>query len=114
MDRRFEGMLAFDQGDRYLMRYYRCKCGRTESFGSMPPARCFGCKECRTRPALAGVEPWALEPHNYVTEMVETDAGEAPLTRCRWCGRSKRFIEGVEDPPVALEAISHRMGTYDE
>jgi hypothetical protein len=42
------------------MNYYRCKCGRMESWSSYGPARCFLCPECNT--TLAG------SPEGHLTE----------------------------------------------
>ena len=30
------------------MQFYRCKCGHSQSWGSMPPTPCTGCEKCGT------------------------------------------------------------------
>ncbi len=68
---------------------YRCRCGQTEAYGSMPPTPCSGCKFCgttlETHPTLWRDPP----PHDYIPTPVMTDEGPKTLTRCRWCGRVK-------------------------
>jgi hypothetical protein len=66
----------------------------------MSPARCSKCLKCgsdlATSPSLHG-EP---SPHDYYQESVKTDNGPQPLTRCRWCLRTKEEIENRERKPV--------------
>lgn len=81
------------------MQTYRCKCGKSESFGSLGPDRCHGCSECGT--ALLNVYyvylrygDWPVpEPHDFVVGWVETDEGDKPLSRCRFCHQTRRQIE---------------------
>lgn len=75
------------------MQYYRCKCGKRQAWGSMGPSPCSGCLECNTTleqyPSLHK-EP---KPHEMIATTVETDEGEATLSRCKWCYRSKKELE---------------------
>lgn len=75
------------------MRYYRCKCGKRESWGSMPPDQCQGCPDCKTTLDEHPSSHRAPAPHEFVATDVETDAGPQPLTRCRWCHRTRAELE---------------------
>ncbi len=70
------------------MQYYRCKCGKMESWGSMPPNRCQGCPDCGTN---LSTHPDHHPPadHNWSANKVQTDDGPATLTVCSWCGIAK-------------------------
>lgn len=75
------------------MMNYRCECGRSTAVGSMPGPKCDGCDECGTtleiHPSL-----WRKpEPHQFEAQKVETDNGEAALSRCIYCHRTKKQIE---------------------
>ena len=75
------------------MVYYRCKCGKHSSYGSMGPALCRRCDECgsdlATNPDLHR-EP---KPHDWRVEQVDTDNGKQPRTYCRYCLKTKAEIE---------------------
>ena len=78
------------------MQYYRCKCGNAQAWGSMPPERCSGCKKCKTTLSKhpdfhQSYDPETAHDFSYV-EQVETDNGTQPLTRCKYCYRSKKEI----------------------
>jgi len=72
------------------MIYYRCKCGNSTSYGSMPPSPCCGCSECGTTldttPAFHSVP----EPHDFITEY-DRKTGE-PYKRCRNCCQTEKEI----------------------
>ena len=76
------------------MQYYRCKCGNSTAYGSMSPPRCFTCDKCDTKLSLYP-ESDCMEsiPHKYFDEQVETNDGMNVLTRCMYCGLTKREIE---------------------
>lgn len=85
------------------MRYYRCKCGRHESWGSMGPNPCARCKDCGSD--LAGSPDTHAEPkpHRMLTvrATVETDEGEkdaGTMTRCVWCLRTLAQIREAGQP----------------
>lgn len=84
------------------MQYYRCRCGETRSFGSMPPDRCRGCSKCGTNLVnmrLQGLDDHRPpQPHKFFTEQVETNDGPKPLDRCRWCLRTRAEIEAEPSP----------------
>lgn len=65
------------------MRYYRCKCGKAESWGSMPPKKCQGCSECNTTLELHPDHHRTPDPHEFVTRYDET-TGE-PYQICKRC-----------------------------
>lgn len=77
------------------MIYYRCKCGDLESYSSMGPRRCAFCTKCNTTLA-SGPEGHKTErtKHQMIKEQVETDEGNAVLTRCGYCLRTKKELEG--------------------
>lgn len=56
--------------------------------GSMSPSPCIACPHCGTN--LMGGE---VVPHKFVPEKVETDEGEATLSRCYYCMDTKKEIE---------------------
>ena len=77
------------------MRYYTCKCGEYEFYGSgMNPEPCFSCKKCGTNcfknPA---------EPHVFYQSKIETDDGYKQLSRCKYCFKTKREIDHDNNPP---------------
>lgn len=71
------------------MIYYRCKCGSSESIGSLPPDPCEQCAKCGSDLASSPELHRSPLEHEWTTELVETDSGMAELTRCRWCGIRK-------------------------
>jgi hypothetical protein len=76
------------------MRYERCRCGKLEFWGSgMSPAPCSGCEDCGTTPASHPDGHKTPEPHEFVAHSVDTDAGAATLSRCRWCMKTRKQLE---------------------
>ena len=77
------------------MIYRRCKCGEHEAYGSIPPPRCSRCEKCGSD--LATSPDDHLEPlsHDFQPEPVETDAGGAVLSRCRYCHRTRKQIAAL-------------------
>jgi hypothetical protein len=72
------------------MRYYRCRCGKLTSYGSMGPNRCSWCEDCETGLAdHPDRHPTERVDHHWVENEVETDEGMKPLTVCSWCQRRK-------------------------
>ncbi len=74
------------------MKYYRCKCGFSEAYGSMSPSRCTKCKKCGSN--LAGSPDSHIDPtpHELVAYPIESDQGGATLSRCKWCRRTKKQL----------------------
>src|SRR5688572_28990832 len=68
--------------------YYRCKCGAVEVWGSIAPDPCLGCKDCGTTPALTPDGHRSPRSHVLIKTAVDTDDGQAILSRCRWCLRT--------------------------
>lgn len=69
-----------------LMRYFRCKCGKSEALSSMGVNACQGCPDCKTTLAEAPSGHREIQPHQWVPTPIETDSGEAFVTRCARCG----------------------------
>jgi hypothetical protein len=76
------------------MLYYRCKCGNTQAWGSMPPNRCDKCESCGSDLALDPEGHREPSPHDFsAVQEVVTDQGTATITRCRHCYRTKAELE---------------------
>lgn len=70
------------------MAYYQCKCGNVRAWGSMGPWPCQKCDKCGSDLAAHPDFHSDPKPHDFITDMVDTDSGPQPFTRCRWCGLS--------------------------
>ena len=82
------------------MQYYRCKCGKAEAWGSMPPYQCSSCKHCGSDLAQAPDLHRDPVPHDFShVEQVRTDEGPKPLTRCKYCHHTKEEIEHIRFDP---------------
>lgn len=79
------------------MLYYRCKCGYSEAWGSMPPYQCHACPKCGSDLATGPNVHQEPKPHDFshVTQ-VATDEGPKPLTRCRYCGCTQAEVEEAQ------------------
>ena len=75
------------------MKYYRCKCGAHEAWGSMPPAPCAFCRKCGSDLAGSPDTHRDPKPHDFRATVVETDEGPKPLSRCVYCMQSRGDIE---------------------
>jgi len=75
------------------MIYYRCKCGKHEAWGSLPPNPCDSCEECGTNLTMHPDLHHPPKPHNWHPTQVETDEGTKVLTRCSWCLKTKLQVE---------------------
>lgn len=78
------------------MKYYRCKCGDQQSYGSMPPPFCHACPLCGSNLATHPADHDDAAPHVYYDEMVMTNDGMKPLTLCQYCLEPKSEIEKAE------------------
>ena len=76
------------------MKYYRCKCGKAEAWGSMHPVNCVGCTECNTTLELAPDRHRTPEGHRWESKYDE-DTGEL-YQRCAKCGARKEAEGRVE------------------
>lgn len=87
------------QGEQ--MQYARCKCGEYEIWTTMGIQPCSWCLKCGTVPAY-GPGPHNTErtPHKMESHKVETDGEDATLSRCRYCGRTKRELERDGAPVI--------------
>ena len=76
------------------MQAYYCKCGRTQSYGSMSPSPCMKCDKCGTHPTWNGIgQPSEPRDHDWQKREVDTDHGKNYLTICSWCGIKKKDIK---------------------
>lgn len=99
------------------MQTYRCECGESVAWGSMPPAPCSGCPKCGTRkewcPKVEG-EPGKVyvpkagnyrqpEPHDWQTRYDEMTG--KPYEMCGRCTQRKDEGDGrgEEAPSAAAE-----------
>lgn len=80
------------------MIYYRCECGKNESWSSMGAKPCFRCKDCGTDMASGPTLHREPEPHSIVVCKVETDEGTHTLSACRWCMRKKKDLLAAGEP----------------
>lgn len=78
------------------MLYYRCKCGKREAWGSMPPPQCAICPECKSDLALSKDSHSEPKPHEFEETDVQTDEGVKKLSRCRWCDKTRKQIQEME------------------
>lgn len=95
------------------MRYYRCKCGNAESWGSIGPFRCARCTKCGSDLAegpKCHSEPLAHSMRREEVE-VETDAGKVrvgQLSRCHFCMRTLAEIRALGQPIVYWDEPAER------
>lgn len=87
------------------MIYYRCKCGFSTAYGSMPPNVCDFCEKCGSDLAMSPDSHRPPQRHEWSTQPVQSDAGGATLTRCRWCGTRKAQWEAAGFP-VSPETLA--------
>lgn len=85
------------------MRYYRCKCGAHEAWGSLGPNPCTRCKKCGSDLAGAPTSHAEARPHCMVVTPVtaEIDDGQkevGSITRCIWCLRTLKQITDAGEP----------------
>ena len=80
------------------MIYYRCKCGKVESYGSMSPNPCLGCVDCGTNLTSHPDLHKKPELHNWITDEILTDEGVMHQTKCSWCGYMKVALANEPDP----------------
>ena len=79
------------------MRYYRCKCGDCTAFGSMSPYPCSKCNKCGSDLASSPDGHSNPLPHEFLPTLIETDLGEAVLSRCKWCHRTKKECDKEDE-----------------
>jgi len=79
------------------MRFYRCKCGESEAYGSMPPYRCSKCSKCGSDLAESPESHREPVPHEF-EDCPQQDANGDILHyhRCKWCHRTKFQIAREE------------------
>lgn len=65
--------------------YYRCKCGKSEYYGSgMTPQPCEGCDECGTTYATRADDHKERAPHDWKPQFNE-NTGKPDRPLCRVC-----------------------------
>lgn len=85
------------------MRYWQCKCGERQGWGSTGPRPCDWCDECKTTLACGPDGHRIIRPpHKMIKTSVdiETDDGTsvATLTRCIHCHKTKADLEKNNEP----------------
>ncbi len=80
------------------MIYYRCKCGKHESWSSMGQPPCRGCNDCKTTLAAGPSSHVTPKPHVIGRTRVEADEGEAFRSDCLYCHDSLKKIEARGEP----------------
>lgn len=75
-----------------IMQYYRCKCGESEGWGSMPPPACAACSSCGSDLSLGPDSHRPPKPHTFLPEPVETNEGTRYLDRCQYCHRTRKEL----------------------
>lgn len=74
--------------------YYRCKCGNSTAFGSMPPDQCAWCEKCQSSLALHPEGHRDRVEHDFSSvKTIATDQGPATITRCRFCRLTQAEID---------------------
>jgi len=58
---------------------------------------CDRCRECGSNLATGPDLHEEPRPHQMIATKVETDSGEGTLTRCTWCGKTRKKIEALGD-----------------
>ena len=77
------------------MQYYRCKCGFMAAWTSMGVPCCSWCEKCESDLAPSSdMHNTKRIPHEMTAHSVQIDAGHAVLSRCRWCMRTRKELEG--------------------
>lgn len=87
------------------MLYYRCRCGKSVAYGSMPPARCIACSLCGSDLAIGPTLHEPPEPHHWVTESNEFEdqqTGETRVASRSYCIRCLRAKPSAEPAAPAL------------
>ncbi len=83
------------------MRVWRCKCGETETFGSMPPRQCQVCQKCggTMLRGLDGNYRQAI-PHDVVVETTRQEHGGNVSEKKRtYCARCFETLDSEEVKP---------------
>lgn len=79
------------------MLYYRCKCGKSKAWGSMPPFPCSGCSTCGTTMEVHPDYHTTPKPHDFIKNEIETDEGFSTISKCKYCGWTLSEIKKLED-----------------
>ncbi len=69
---------------------HSCYCGKTKKRTGLALDPCIGCPHCGTALAKAGHAHDVPRPHEWQVYEVDTDEGAKTLTRCIFCGITKR------------------------
>lgn len=64
-----------------------------EAWGSMGPYKCSGCNDCGTTLDTHPTFHKIPEPHKFEPTDVETDEGTKKLSRCVYCGRTRKELD---------------------
>lgn len=96
------------------MQYYRCRCGKSAAYGSMGPFPCDFCDSCGSDLAMSPEFHRTPQPHDWVTQPVDVDGGQAVLTRCAWCGIKKSKWEADGSPMSPETAIAYGLSVSNQ
>lgn len=83
------------------MLYYRCKCGRHQAYGSMPPWPCTVCLKCGSNLATGPTAHHEPKQHVFIPVPVETNEGTRHLDRCQYCQRTRAEIQASDAAELA-------------
>lgn len=73
------------------MQHYRCKCGESTMFGSMPPNECQVCLKCNSSYAQHPDNHTEPTPHEWITKYNENTG--KPYEICNLCWTRKENLK---------------------
>ena len=86
------------------MRYWECKCGKLQAFGSDAPAECMGCSSC-------GTNCYKKEPLDHIWITRYNGATVTPYLICNRCSEKKESKQPANDLLEACKVAyrKHRL-----
>lgn len=76
------------------MKFYRCKCGKTEGWGEYDPPLCSKCTKCESSLARNKNEHKEPENHLFMVMNVPSLTGYTIENVCQFCGRTENELKG--------------------
>jgi hypothetical protein len=73
------------------MNYYRCKCGKIESWTSTGVSKCDGCPYCNTTLEEYSEHHKTPQPHEFIMQY-DTKTGDC-YEMCKVCLKTKKQLE---------------------
>ena len=84
------------------MKFYQCKCGAAQSWGSLSPNQCRRCATCGSDLATGPSLHRDPKPHAMRAEQVSLEIDEGlmwgALTRCIWCRATLAAVQKKGEP----------------